>query len=124
MADPPRFNTGLSYLHLSAWAEHRQSGGTILGIEVHPAVERAVASIREDPTLDLEAIARRAGLSASRLGYLFQKQNKPDSPWWTSAIVKGRNDAASIMGMENGAPCKKRDLEATRNFTESIAAVT
>jgi len=74
MDDPPRFNAGLSYLLLSAWAEHRQSGGIILGKEVHPAVERAAAVIREDPTLDVGAVARRAGLSASRLGFLFQKQ--------------------------------------------------
>jgi AraC-like DNA-binding protein len=74
MDDPPRFNVGLAYLLLCAWAEHRQSGGTILGMEVHPAVERAAAALREDPALDVGAVARRAGLSASRLGFLFQKQ--------------------------------------------------
>ncbi len=74
MDDPPRFSAGLGYLLLSAWAEHRQSAGIILGKEVHPAVERAAAALREDPTLDVGAVARRAGLSASRLGFLFQKQ--------------------------------------------------
>jgi len=74
MDDPPRFNAGLSYLLLSAWAEHSQSPGIILGKEVHPSVERAAAALREDPTLDVGAVARRAGLSASRLGFLFHEQ--------------------------------------------------
>ncbi|MDZ4789183.1 MAG: AraC family ligand binding domain-containing protein, partial [Blastochloris sp.] len=74
MNDPSRFNAGLAYLLMSAWAEHRQSAGIILGKEVHPAVERAAAALREDPTLNVGAVARRAGLSASRLGFLFQKQ--------------------------------------------------
>ena len=44
-----RFNAGLGYALLSVWAAHLAADHTAAGYEVHPAVEKAVYLIRDDP---------------------------------------------------------------------------
>ena len=73
--DTARFNAGLGYALLAAWAAQLASSELPSATEVHPAVERAVGLLRfEDQPLTLETLARRAGLSPSRLSRLFQAQ--------------------------------------------------
>lgn len=73
--DLPRFNAGLVYAAISAWASHRQGEEGAAGGDVHPAVERAARLIRDahDP-VTVQQVAARAGLSPSRLGRLFKRQ--------------------------------------------------
>lgn len=49
-----------------AWASASQT--------LHPAVDRAARFLREDPDIDGRELARKAGLSAGRLGVLFREQ--------------------------------------------------
>ena len=72
--DVSRFNTGLAYALLTAWAAFQDTGTDEVGTEVHPAVESAARLLRNDPTLSVESVAKRAGLSASRLSRLFHEQ--------------------------------------------------
>lgn len=74
-ADPARYNAGLAYAMLEAWAAQLAADVVPAGDNVHPAVERAVRLLRyEDQPLALPAIARHAGLSPSRLSRLFKAQ--------------------------------------------------
>ncbi|MGB7157526.1 MAG: AraC family transcriptional regulator [Tepidisphaeraceae bacterium] len=76
--DPQRFNAGLAYALLTAWSSFQGANELALGSALHPAVERAAALIREhdgsDPTLSLDDLAERSGLSPSRLSRLFKRQ--------------------------------------------------
>jgi AraC-like DNA-binding protein len=72
--DTPRFNAGLGYGLLAAWAAHQEASLIASGAEVHPAVERAARTLRDKPTLAISAVAKQAGLSASRLSRLFHQQ--------------------------------------------------
>jgi AraC-like DNA-binding protein len=73
-AQPGLFNAGLSYALLSAW-EHFEHAAEVPVRDVHPAVERAARMIRDDATsISLDELARRAGLSATRLSRLFKQQ--------------------------------------------------
>ena len=66
---------GLSYLLLSCWEAYRASEDAVEGLDVHPAVERAARILRDEPGADdLTQLARRAGLSPSRLSRLFKQQ--------------------------------------------------
>lgn len=68
------FNTGLSYVLASAW-QHFQNAAEVSVPDVHPSVEKAARLIRDEATtLSLDALARRCGLSASRLSRLFKQQ--------------------------------------------------
>ena len=72
---PDVHNAGLGYALLSCWAAHRNAEDGPPGADVHPAVERAVRLIRDEPDpLTLDEIARRSGLSPSRLSRLFSRQ--------------------------------------------------
>jgi AraC-like DNA-binding protein len=71
---PGLFNAGLAYAFLSAWREFEQAADVPVR-DVHPAVERAARLIRdEDTALNLDALARRSGLSPHRLSRLFKEQ--------------------------------------------------
>ena len=71
---PGLFNAGLSYALLSAWEAFEQAAEVPAG-EVHPAVEKAARLIRDETTaLRLNELARRAGLSSTRLSRLFKRQ--------------------------------------------------
>ena len=68
------FNAGLGYALLSAW-QHFEHAADVPVRDVHPAVERAARLIRDESnTLNLEELAQRAGLSATRLSRLFKQQ--------------------------------------------------
>jgi AraC-like DNA-binding protein len=72
-----RFNLGISYALLTAWSAHLSAEQLTDVQDLHPAIERAAAIIRdevEDEPLALPQIARRAGLSPSRLSRLFKSQ--------------------------------------------------
>ena len=73
--DPARYNAGLGYALLSAWAAYQAADEPAAGPDVHPAVERAARLLRDeaDP-LPVEQLAARVGLSASRLSRLFHQQ--------------------------------------------------
>ena len=73
--DVDRSNAGLGYVVLEAWAMFQRAEALTVSQEVHPAVERAaylLSSEGQDMTID--QIARRAGLSSSRLSRLFKQQ--------------------------------------------------
>jgi AraC-like DNA-binding protein len=71
---PGLFNAGLSYALLSAW-QYFEHAADVPVHDVHPAVERAARLIRDETTtLSLEELARRAGLSPTRLSRLFKQQ--------------------------------------------------
>ena len=68
------FNAGLSYALLGTW-QHFEQAADVPVHDVHPAVEKAARLVRDETTaLSLEQIARRAGLSATRLSRLFKQQ--------------------------------------------------
>jgi len=73
--DTARYNAGLGYALLSAWAAYHEAAEQAAGPDVHPAVERAARLLRDeaDP-LRVEQLAARVGLSASRLSRLFHQQ--------------------------------------------------
>ena len=73
--DADRFNAGLSYAVLSAWAAFNNAETVALGFDVHPAVERAARLLRDESEHEsLEALAERCALSRSRLSRLFKQQ--------------------------------------------------
>ena len=71
-----RFNAGMAYALLSAWASYLEADDTGEGFEVHPAVERAAAVAPRDASspVGLEDLAYRVGLSPSHLCRLFKAQ--------------------------------------------------
>ena len=70
-----RFNAGMAYALLSAWAFYLEADDTGEGFEVHPAVERAARLLHETvEPLGLEDLAYRVGLSPSHLCRLFKAQ--------------------------------------------------
>ena len=73
--DLARHNAGLGYALLAAWTAYVQATEDAIGLDVHPAVERAVRLLRApDAPETLERLAAQAGLSASRLSHLFRAQ--------------------------------------------------
>lgn len=73
--DPEEYNAGLAYLLLTSWRAFREAEAIDAVMKLHPAVERAVRLVSAPdapPTLD--GLARRAGLSPSRLSRLFKAQ--------------------------------------------------
>jgi AraC-like DNA-binding protein len=73
-SDPPRYRAGISYALLAAWSAFASGEPIPPGASVHPAVERAAHLLRHDDSLDLEALARKTGLSTGRLSRLFKQQ--------------------------------------------------
>lgn len=60
---------------LASWEAYRASEDAVEGLDIHPAVERAAQILRDEPGADnLTQLARRAGLSPSRLSRLFKEQ--------------------------------------------------
>jgi len=73
--DTARYNAGLGYALLSAWAAYHEAAEPAAGPDVHPAVEQAARLLRDEAEpLTVEQIAARVGLSASRLSRLFHQQ--------------------------------------------------
>jgi AraC-like DNA-binding protein/quercetin dioxygenase-like cupin family protein len=71
---PGLFNAGLGYALLTAW-QYFGHAANVPVLDVHPAVEKAARLIRDETTpLNLEELARRAGLSPQRLSRLFKQQ--------------------------------------------------
>jgi AraC-like DNA-binding protein len=71
---PGLFNAGLSYALLAAWEQFEHAADVPLK-DVHPAVEKAARLIRDETAaLGLDELARRAGLSPTRLSRLFKQQ--------------------------------------------------
>lgn len=68
------FNAGLDYALMATWRQFEGAVDVPL-TDVHPAVEKAARLVRgEAATMGLDELARRAGLSASRLSRLFKRQ--------------------------------------------------
>lgn len=73
--DRALFNAGLAYSMLVAWAAYDSVALGTHSSEVHPAVERAITRLRNDPeSLSLRDLARSSGLSPSHLSSIFKKQ--------------------------------------------------
>jgi AraC-like DNA-binding protein len=71
---PGLFNAGLRYALLGAWDAFAHAAEVPVG-DVHPAVEKAARLIRDEITaLSLDELARRSGLSPTRLSRLFKRQ--------------------------------------------------
>ncbi len=71
---PGLFNAGLAYAFLATWQQFERAVDVPVD-DVHPAVEHAARLIRHDASdLDLHELARKSGLSASRLSRLFKRQ--------------------------------------------------
>lgn len=71
--DTERFNAGLVFLLLSAWAEHERGGDPA---ELHPAVAKATKILKMQPTgrASLEELAATCGASPSWLSRLFRRE--------------------------------------------------
>src|SRR5690606_19536808 len=68
------FNSGLGYAFLTAW-QFFENASAIPNEDVHPAVEKAAQSLQRDSdSVNLVQLARRTGLSPSRLSRLFKQQ--------------------------------------------------
>jgi len=73
--DLDRLNAGLAWALLSAWRAFNSADDTDTGVELHPAVDRAVRLMRSsDVPESLEDLAAAAGLSLSRLSKVFKAQ--------------------------------------------------
>ena len=73
--DSALFNAGISYGLLSAWAAQSSGGQISPSFDIHPAVEKAARLIHNETELTgVGEIARRSGLSASRLSRIFKAQ--------------------------------------------------
>jgi AraC-like DNA-binding protein len=71
---PGLFNAGLGYALLNAW-QHFEHAADVPVHDIHPAVEKAARLIRDETgTLGLNELARRSGLSPTRLSRLFKQQ--------------------------------------------------
>ena len=68
-----RVNPGVGYAVLRAWDVFAANTATV-ATTLHPAVASACTALAQDPASGLEAIARKAGLSLSRLEHLFRAQ--------------------------------------------------
>jgi AraC-like DNA-binding protein len=74
-ADVDRYNAGLAYALTLSWAAHCASATLSPFSGVHPCVEQAARLLRDvDEPLDLSRLARRVGMSPSRLSRLFKEQ--------------------------------------------------
>jgi AraC-like DNA-binding protein len=71
--DDSDFNAGLAWLLLQCFAAHGRSAQPVAGRAVHPAIERA-ARLLQSESLGAPELARRVGLSPSRLSRLFHAQ--------------------------------------------------
>lgn len=73
--DVDGINAGLGYVLTRSWSAFCASATHVHGMELHPAVERAVRLLAEVGHEDrFDAVARHCGLSASRLAAVFQRQ--------------------------------------------------
>jgi AraC-like DNA-binding protein len=68
--DPVLLRTGLRWWTARAWFTW-QNAATTSSRTIHPAVARAAELLRSDPETPLVTLARRAGLSLSRLSRVF-----------------------------------------------------
>jgi transcriptional regulator GlxA family with amidase domain len=73
--DTDRYNAGLAYALALSWAAHGATSQLLPFSDVHPCVEKAALLLQnEDEPLDLTRLARRVGMSTSRLSRLFKQQ--------------------------------------------------
>lgn len=73
--DTVHLNAGLAAALLDSWSAFQQADAPVLGADLHPAVQKAARLLQSAPeTADLSALARRAGLSRTRLSELFRRQ--------------------------------------------------
>ena len=73
--DRQRLNLGLGFLLLRSWTAHQAEDDVPISQEVHPAIELAARTIRDQPEhADLATLARTCSISPSRLSRLFKQQ--------------------------------------------------
>lgn len=91
---------GLRFWLARCWAAWGQAGQGPARA-VHPAVARAAGLLRDDPALALGAVARRAGLSRSRLAELFRAETGQTLAAYRTAQRLGQVEAALAAGERN-----------------------
>jgi AraC-like DNA-binding protein len=79
----PHFNTSLDWLLMEAWRRFDSSSDLPVNADIHPAVQRLTAILREDAST-LDEMARRVGMSPTWLSRLFQSQMKISIPAYRS----------------------------------------
>jgi AraC-like DNA-binding protein len=72
--DTARYNAGLAYALVSAWAAHCSADNTADSSNVHPSVEKAAKLMCNGDDRNLSLLAREVGLSSWRLSRLFKEQ--------------------------------------------------
>jgi AraC-like DNA-binding protein len=72
-SEPGFLNAGLAYALLQAWKSFDRAGEVPVR-SVHPAIERSAHLLLNEDSYSLPQLARKAGLSPSRLSRLFKQQ--------------------------------------------------
>jgi len=73
--DTLHLNTALAATLLDSWAAFQDADQPVLRADLHPAVQKAARLIQDSPEIDdLSDLARRTGLSRTRLSELFKRQ--------------------------------------------------
>lgn len=109
--DAPRYNVGLAYTLLTAWGAYLLAEQSGSGFAVHPAVEKAVYLICNDPeSTSISELAQQVGFSRSHLSRLFREQT-------SLSIVDFRNRQRverflEIYGYGHGPSMHTASLEA------------
>lgn len=70
---PPLYRSGLLWLLRHAWQAWDHANVEVLYENIHPAIEKTVRLLREDPSLTLPTLAGKAGISPSYLSRRFQR---------------------------------------------------
>ncbi|HEX8551420.1 MAG TPA: AraC family transcriptional regulator [Abditibacteriaceae bacterium] len=71
--DQSHHNAGFAWLLMQCLAAWNRSSQPVAGRAVHPAIERAARLLKEE-NLDVSELARRVGLSPSRLSRVFHQE--------------------------------------------------
>ncbi|HYF47931.1 MAG TPA: AraC family transcriptional regulator [Planctomycetota bacterium] len=110
--DLARWNCGLGYCALVAWAIHVADQRITPSFDIHPAVEKAARLLQHERTPNsLEELSRQAGLSPSRLSRLFKEQtgvslveyrNKQRLQRFFSLYQQGRRKNMTAAALEAG----------------------
>ena len=96
----PARGAGIRWWLTRAWAAW-QAAEDAGSRAIHPAVARAAGLLRDDPTLPMDELARRAGLSHGRLARLFRAETGQGIVDYRTQQKLGRVEAALEDGERN-----------------------
>jgi AraC-like DNA-binding protein len=76
-----QFNTAMDWLLMEAWRRFDASRDLPVNADIHPAIQRLTAILRDEPDLStLQQMSQRVGMSPAWLSRLFQSQMKISIP--------------------------------------------